>query len=131
VPTMTKADREELGRLIRDRAKLGRVMAEQRAAEMLADAEAQLSAVYNVSDESWQDLTAAASAAVRKADAQLAQRCRAMGIPERFRPKLSVSWYERGENAHKERRDELRRSIKATIAAMQAQAVTQIDLAKV
>jgi hypothetical protein len=131
VAQMTKTEREVLGHLVRERARLGKTMAEQRSAEMLADAEANLSAIYDIDHEAWRDLTATAAAAVRKADEQVARRCREMGIPERFRPSLEVRWYERGENAHKERRAELRLAIKAKIAALQAQAVTRIDLAKV
>ena len=36
---MTKGEREELAKLVRERAKLGKTMAAERAAELLADAE--------------------------------------------------------------------------------------------
>lgn len=40
-------------------------------------------------------------------DLQIAERCRKLGISERFRPRLEVHWYRRGENALKDRRAEL------------------------
>ena len=47
---MTKSEREELAKLVRERAKLGRVMAAERSAELLAEAEAQLAEIYEVED---------------------------------------------------------------------------------
>ena len=43
---MTKSEREELARLVRERARLGIVMAEERKAEVVADGEEQLAAIY-------------------------------------------------------------------------------------
>ena len=106
-------------------------MAEQRAAELLADGEEQIATIYKVDDQVWRDLTAAATAAIRKADGELAKRCREMGIPEGFRPQLSVGWYGRGESANRERRQELCRVLKTRVEAMQAKAVSQIEMAKV
>ena len=103
----------------------------QRAADLLADGEEQIARIYKVDDEAWRDLTAAATAAVRKADAQIAARCREMGIREEFRPGLSVNWYGRGENAVKERRQELQRVLKTRVEAIKAKAISQIELAKV
>ena len=79
--TMSKPERDELGKILQRRTAVGRRLAEQRAAELLADVEAQLAAVYKPDDPAWRELTAAANAAVREADKALAERCRAMGIP--------------------------------------------------
>lgn len=124
---MTKGEREELAKLIRAQANVAKKMAEQRAAELLADGEEQLAKTYRVDDEAWADLTAAAQAGVRRADKELAKVCEARGIPPEFRPRLTVGWYDRGENAMKGRRDELRRVLKSKVDAMQATAMVQIE----
>jgi hypothetical protein len=131
VPTMTKGDREELGKLLREQARLGKVMAEQRAAELLADGEAQLAKIYRADDAAWREITAAAQAHIRKADAQIAERCRELGIREEFRPHLELRWSGRGENAMASRRAELRRVMEARVEAMQKAAIAQIDSRKV
>ncbi|HVE49565.1 MAG TPA: hypothetical protein VNG69_08120 [Casimicrobiaceae bacterium] len=54
-------------------------------------------------------ITAAARKSIDEADAHIAERCRALGIPPEFRPTLSLCWFGRGENAVAGRRAELRR----------------------
>jgi len=54
-----------------------------------------------------------------------------MGIPERFRPELRVSWSGRGENATTERRAELRRVAQTQAEADQKEAVRHIEAASV
>jgi hypothetical protein len=124
---MTKAEREELTRLIKARMKLGKQMADQRGAKLLADAEAQLAQQFKINDPIWSDLTALAVQAVKDADAEIARRCEDLGIPAEFRPKLSVDWYSRGENMAKERRAELRRVAERRIEALIEQAKTAIE----
>jgi Tfp pilus assembly protein PilX len=128
MPQMTKGEREELSKLIRAQANIAKKMAEQRAAELLADGEEQLAKKYRVDDEAWSDLTAAANAAVRKADGQLAKRCEEMHIPPEFRPKLYVNWSQRGENALADRRAELRRVLKTKVEAVTSAAMVQIEM---
>jgi hypothetical protein len=57
-------------------------------------------------------------------------RCREIGIPDRFAPKINLHWYSRGENAVKERRDELRRMAVTAIEAQEQKAKTQIELSR-
>jgi hypothetical protein len=90
---MTKGDREALAKLVRERAKLGRQMAEQRGAELIADGEAKLARIYSFDNSVWRDITAAAQTAVRQADAKIAARCRELGIPEEFRPGVNLGRY--------------------------------------
>ena len=125
--SMTRGEREALAKLVRQRAALGRKMADQRAAELLADYEAQSAAIYKSDAEAWRHITAVAKAAVRKADEQVAKICREKGIPEEFRPSLNISWYGRGENATSQRRAELRKVAQTKIEAMRKAAVTQIE----
>jgi hypothetical protein len=112
---VSKAEREELSKVIRLRAKVAKNAIHQRQAELLADAEEKLSAKYKMNDPAWAEITRAAELAVAQADEQVAQICRERGIPEDFRPQLGILWYGRGENAYKERRDELRRLARAQV----------------
>lgn len=114
---MTRHDRDDLARVAKLRAKVAKSTVAQRQAELLADVEAKLSAVYGRDDAAWADVTAVAQEAVSKADAIVAQRCRELGIPEEFRPGLALQWYRRGENAVSERRQELRKKAQTAIAA--------------
>src|SRR5262249_44599843 len=114
---MTSGERQELCKLVRLRAKLAEEDAESRGAWLLADAEAKLAARYKQEDEAWAEITAAAEKAVAEADAVIAARCRERGVPEDFRPSISVGWWSRGENASKDRRAELRKVAETQIAA--------------
>jgi hypothetical protein len=124
---MTQAERTELAKVVRLRAKVAKDEVCHQEALLLADVEAQLSAKYSVSDEAWADLTGQAAAVVAAADAEIAKRCLAMGIREEFRPRLVAQWYGRGENALKERRAELRKAAQTKIAAMGKAAKIKID----
>jgi hypothetical protein len=124
---ISKAEREELRAVLKGRARLVKKIIEQRGAQLLADAEQKLAAEYKIDAEAWKDLTAGAHAAVKQADAELARRCRALGIPAEFRPSLNLSWYGRGENALNARRVELRRVAVTRINAMAKEAEVQME----
>lgn len=124
---MSRRDREDLQKVARMRARVAIAGIAEQEARLLAEAEAQLSARYDIGDEAWGEVTAAAKAAVEAADAQVAEVCRARGIPEEFRPGLSLGWYGRGENAIAARRAELRTLAKAKIAAVGKEAKTAIE----
>jgi hypothetical protein len=117
VATMTKAEREELAKVARLRAKAARAGVEARQADLLADVERQLSAEFRRDHELWADITREAEQYVREADGRIAALCRERGVREDFRPGLVLQWYKRGENASKARRDELRRLAEARIEA--------------
>lgn len=116
-PVMTRTERDDLAKVARLRAKVARTAVAQREAELLADVEAQLAAEYDFADETWAEITKGAAEAVADADQQVAALCRARGIPEDFRPSLSVTWYGRGRNAVAGRRVELRKVAQTRIAA--------------
>jgi hypothetical protein len=124
---MRKAERDELAKILKARARVAKSTVDQRAAVLLADAEQQLAARYKINAPLWADLTIAAEQAVETADAELAKRCRALGIPEEFRPGLHFSWYGRGENAEKNRRAELRKVAQTRIDAMAQAARVAIE----
>ena len=125
-PKISKADREELAKILTARERVAKSVVEQRAAELLADVEQQLAARYTISDEAWRDLTDAAKKVIGEADAEIARRCQVLGIPETFRPSLELSWYSRGENADKKRRAELRLVAETRIDALAKKALVVI-----
>ena len=124
---MTSGERLELGKLLRLRGKVAKDDLKARGAEHLAVIEQQLSARYLANDPVWAELTAAAEAAVQQADAEIAKLCKERGIPAEFRPRLSLAWYGRGENAAKDRRAELRTLAKAEIDAGVKRASVEVD----
>ncbi len=124
---MTRAERTDLGALIRRREKLLKTAAKQRAAELLAEFEKQISAIFSYDDdEIWKAAHASAEQAVEEAKAVIARQCRKLGIPPEFAPDIHMAWYGRGENAASERRTELRRVAKTKIDALEARAKTEI-----
>src|SRR5215472_1844711 len=83
------------------------------------------------SSSKWQASTATtktpADREVMKAQAQIAERCRELGIPDRFAPGLHLSWYDRGENAVGKRRTELRFVARSRIAEIEKTARSTIE----
>src|SRR5262249_15581809 len=94
---------------------------------LLADIEDQLSATYKADEEIWAEIARGAAKAVAEADRQIAEICRSWGVPENFRPSLSLSWYNRGENAAAGRRAELRKPAQVRLAAAGQTARVAID----
>ena len=126
---MTKCEREDLQRLIRQRERVLKSGAKERAADVLADFENQMGQRYSFNqDEVWAQAKKIADAAVAKAQEQIKTRCRQIGIPDRFAPQINVHWYTRGENAVAERRAELRKMAMTAIEAQEQKAKTQIEL---
>lgn len=125
---MTKQERAELTSLIRKREKVLKLHAAERSAAMLAEFENQIVQAYSYDqDEVWKRLAEEARAAVEGARAEIAKRCEALGIAREFAPDMSVHWHGRGQNAVKERRDELRRAAKSRIDALEREAITNIE----
>jgi hypothetical protein len=129
--SMTKGEREELVRLTKARARVAKRGVEQRAAELLADAERQLAEKYKADDAAWADLTTTAKTAMQALMPTLAARCRELGIPEKFRPQIGSYWLERGESCFKERRGELRRVAESRVEAIAQAARFAIERAEV
>jgi hypothetical protein len=97
---MTRSEREDLQRLIRQRERVLKSAAKQRSAELLADFENQIGSEYSFDqDEVWAKAAESAEREVKKAQAQVAARCRELGIPDRFAPSLSLHWRHRGYDA--------------------------------
>ena len=127
---MTRAEREDLQRLVRQREKVLRSAAKQRSAELLADFENQMGSEYSFDqDEVWRQATEAAEREVGKAQRHVAARCRERGIPDRFAPSLELNWHHRGyDNLVAKRRSELRCMPQTQIAANEQRAIVQIEI---
>ena len=125
---MTKAEREDLLRLIKQRERVAKTAAEQRSAAMLAEFEHKISAQHNfATNEVWAAATEAAIEAAKTANEAIELEADKLGIPKEFQPKVSFHWARRGENEYKQRRDELRRVAKAEIDALEKIARVQIE----
>jgi hypothetical protein len=125
---MTKAERDDLVRLVKQREKVAKSAAEQRSAIMLADFEREISAVHTFDkNEVWRAAMEAGVEAAKKANEAIIAEADRLGIPPEFRPSLQWGWRSRGENAYRERRAELRKVATAEIAAMEKTARVQIE----
>lgn len=84
---------EDLQRLVRQPEKVLKSAAKQRSSELIADFENQMGQEYRFDqDEIWAQAMKAAEREVQKAQAQVAARCRELGIPDQFAPSLSLDW---------------------------------------
>ncbi|NRP22392.1 hypothetical protein LPJGGPFB_05651 [Ensifer adhaerens] len=130
---MTKGEREELQRLVRQREKVMKSAAKQRSRELLADFENQISAEYAFDDDKvWAEAVRIVEPEIKKAQEAVARRCVELGIPRQFAPKLGLTWANRSYHSSvKERREELRLAAKAQVAALESKAVVQIELQSV
>jgi hypothetical protein len=131
--TMSKTEREELQRLVRQREKALKSAAKQRSAELVADFENQMGQEYSFDhDEVWAKAAKAVEREIAKAQTQIAVRCQALGIPARFAPTVSMKWHHRGyDNLVATRRAELRTMATSRIAAIEAKAIVEIEMASV
>jgi hypothetical protein len=127
---MIRSEREDLQRLIRQREKVLKSAAQQRSAELLADFENQMGQEYAFDqDEVWKKAVETVKPLVAKAQAQITNRCRELGIPDRFAPSVTLAWHARGYgNVLERQKGELRTMAKTRIAAVEAKARTEIEL---
>jgi hypothetical protein len=78
---MTRGEREDLQRLVRQREKAMKSAAKQRSLELLADFENQISAEYAFDDDAvWAEATRIADAEVKRLQETVARRCAELGI---------------------------------------------------
>jgi hypothetical protein len=126
--TMTKAERSDLVRIIRGREKNSKSEAAERSAELKADVEKKLSARFHFDQkETWKKAMETAEAHVEQANRMIAEDVAKFGLPAEFAPGISVGWYMRGENAVKQRRDELRKLAYARIELLEKKRLTEIE----
>jgi hypothetical protein len=127
---MTKGEREDLQRLVRQREKVLKSRAKQRSTELLADFENQMGQEYAFDQDAvWEQAVKFADLQVSRMQKQIAARCKEMGIPERFAPSISLKWHHRGhDNLIAGRRRELRLMAESRVEAIEAKAITEIEL---
>lgn len=124
---MSKTERVELTQLIRKRERVMKSQAFEQGAIMLAHFDEQLATIYEFDqDEAWNGATEIAQKAVDESNAQIAKRCRDLGIPPEFAPRLEFGWCGRGQNAVAGRRSELRR-----MAASKIKAITEATKSRI
>ena len=129
VAHMTKAEREAMAKLIRERQRLAKTAAAERSAKLLADFEQQADRHYSYNeDRVWQRVMADASVAVNEAKEKIAARCRELGIPGPFQPSVSVIWHQQRAAIGQERA-KMRQVAKRRIEQIEASARTAIDRA--
>lgn len=128
---MTRRERTDLVSICKQRAKFAKAMADVRAADLLADFEAQLATEYAFDeDETWREAYTIAREALAEANEMIAARCRDhLAVPPQFAPSLEVSWRSRGENDSQHRRAELRKVVTSRLDASAKSAKLQIDRA--
>lgn len=128
--TMTKGEREDLVKLIRQRERVLKSAAKQRSAELIADFENQMGQIYSFDqDEIWAQAQKEADSEVEKAKQRIAARCRELGIPDRFAPNVRLLWAARGyDNTVDKRRAELRRMATTQVEALERKAIVDIEM---
>jgi hypothetical protein len=127
---MSRAEREDLQRLVRQREKVLKSAARQRSADLIADFENQMGQEYSFDQDTvWEQAVKSVEPLVAKAQAQIAARCRELGIPRQFAPDVGLAWHHRGYgNLLAERRVELRRMATTQIAAIERKAIVEIEM---
>lgn len=129
---MSKGEREDLIRLVKQRERVAKTAAEQRSAAMLAEFEAKVSALHTfATNEVWKAAVDAAIEAAEQCNEKVEAEAARLGIPPEFRPRMQFSWARRGENEYEIRRTELRRLAKSEIDALEKVARVQIETASV
>jgi hypothetical protein len=124
---MLKAERLELSKLVRQRAKVAKGEADQRASLLRADFEEQLAAIHPLDHQAWDSLTEEVVERIKAVNKEIAKRSAELGIPERFCPSICWSWRSRGENLIKDRRTELRMVAQTRITERVKRAKCEID----
>lgn len=131
-PAMSRREREDLLKLVRQRERVAKSAATARSQHLLAEFEAQLDRRYHFDeDRIWAAAKAAAEATVAKANLEIAAQCEKLGIPPQCAPGLDLAWYGRGRNAATQERAEMRRLAKRRIEAIETQARLAIEQASV
>ena len=128
--TVSKGEREDLQRLIRQREKALKSAAKQRSFEPLADFENQMGQEYRFDQDAvWAKAAECAGREVQKAQKQVDARCRELGSPDRFAPSLHLGWHGRGhDNTIEKRKRKLRTMAETRIAAIERKVITKIEI---
>lgn len=130
---MSRGEREDLSKLVRQRERVAKTAAKARSAQLLADFAQQLATEYDPVDVGCDAIVneARAKIAAITAEAKTAieAELQARGIPNKFRPEFgSFSyWRNRDENATAGRRVKLLRVAQTAIAASEKSAISTVE----
>lgn len=125
---LSRHETHDLSMIIKDRAKVLKAQVAHQAAACLADFEEQIAQEYRWDeDDVWKKALEDFRAAAEIAAAAIEEQARKRGIPKAFAPGIGFSWHGRGQNAAKDRREELRRAAKARIDAMAKEAEMRVE----
>jgi hypothetical protein len=127
---MSRADEARIAKLINSRHKLVRLQIDQKAADMLSQAEEDLSAAYVPSDHpEWLEAISEAQAAIEAAKTKVAKVAEELNIPEAMRPDIRVSWDPGGNAYMAEKQKVAARKIAAKrIEAMRKEAMAAAEM---
>jgi hypothetical protein len=88
---MTKGERDDLIKLIKQRERAQKTATVERSKELLADFERHLGTIFRYDrNEVWKAATEAAYKAIDKANEEIKQESEKLGIPEEFAPIIGL-----------------------------------------
>jgi hypothetical protein len=126
--SLSKADRDSLIRLVRQRAKVAKATADERKKVLLAEVDDLLTAEFQAQELLSVEAARIAQEAAQKANDQIRAQCALLGVPAKFAPELSLNWISRGaDTSNPRRRAELRALAQVRLDAHTATAKTVID----
>lgn len=129
--SMTRAERQELARVVRLRAKVAKGEVDANKAKLLADFEEQVATEYDMRDERWAKFIEDGETVIEVANAAIRKVFEQSGIPETFAPSAQIFWYPRGSDwLIKGRRNELRNVAVKRLDAQAKAAKVAVDRAE-
>lgn len=124
---MTRAERLELTKIVRQRARLAKDDVNARHAQIVADAEQALAKKFRADDAAWAEVMTEAKDYMAEVQAKVRAKCEELGIPVDFRPGTGLYWFSQGRNADPQYRTEMRRLVRTQAEASARSARTEID----
>ena len=125
---MNRADREQLAKLARQRARLAKSEAVEREKILHSEVHDLMSAEFAAQDKLWAAAVAIAKEAADKANDLIRAQCLDLGIAAKYAPELTIGWQSRsGSFIDSARRGELRQLAESRLAALTQAAKTAID----
>jgi Winged helix-turn-helix DNA-binding len=125
---MTKADRDALIRVAKNRAKQAEREAETREKILIAEIQEELTAEFDAEDQLWAEAVRVAEQQIAKANAQIEAACLDMGVPSNHAPRIQAHWMSRSpEYSDRTRRAQLKELATKRVAALTKLAKTAIQ----
>jgi hypothetical protein len=125
---MTRADRQDLIKLARLRARTAKAQVKEREKVLLAEVEDTLNAEFSRRDELWADAIAIAEATVAATNEKIRAECAVLGIPARDAPSVELGWYGRSSRfSDQQSRTNLRKLAQVRLTALSETARASVD----